>query len=360
MRVALVGDYPPPHGGVAVHVAALAAALRGAGVDVRVLDIGHGDHRGPGIAPARGAGRFAAALAGAAAERRLVHLHTSGANAKSWAVAAVAGRARLPGAPPALLTLHSGLCPRYLAGAPARRGAARVACAAFGRVVAVSPPIAEALHGCGVPARRVSVLPAFVAADLVPGAAPPAFAALRAAGGPVIAAALAPGATYGEDLLLQAFAALRRRVPGAALAVFGPGTGRGASAAAGRAAGVLALGELDHAAALAVVAACDVFVRPTRADGDALTVREALALGRRVVASAVGHRPGGCSLFPAGNGAALAARLAEAVAPPAPPGRPLPGRDPFLDLLELYRALARPRPIARNTAPVGEAPSSTP
>lgn len=362
LRIALVGDYPPPHGGVAVHVAMLARALAEAGVDVRVLDIGRGDHRGPGVVPARGAVRFASALARAAVELRLVHVHTSGANPRSWTVARLASLARLPGAPPPLLTLHSGLCPAYLARSPGSRRRARAACAAFGQVIAVSRPIAEALRACGVPAERTTVLPAFVAAGLVPGAPPRAFAALRGARAPILAAALAPGWTYGEDLLLAAFAALRRLQPRAALAVFGPGTAGGSSAEVGLAGGVLALGELDHAAALAVIAGADLFVRPTRADGDALSVREALALGRRVVASAVGDRPAGCLLFPSGDGAALVARLAEAAALPAVPpgGAASPSRDPFLDLLDLYRSLAGPGPIARNSAPLGSPPCSTP
>src|SRR5918912_159906 len=99
MRIALLGDYPPPHGGVSVHVAALERALRARGDDVLVLDIGRGDHAARGVAPARGPFRYGAALARAAAARRLVHVHTNGANQRSWVIAASAGRARLPGAP---------------------------------------------------------------------------------------------------------------------------------------------------------------------------------------------------------------------------------------------------------------------
>jgi glycosyltransferase involved in cell wall biosynthesis len=68
---------------------------------------------------------------------------------------------------------------------------------------------------------------------------------------------------------------------------------------------VALLGELPRERALAVVAACDVFVRPTLVDGDAVSVREALALGRPVAASAVGARPPQAQLFPAGDAAAL-------------------------------------------------------
>lgn len=339
LRVALVGDWPPPHGGLSVHVAALARDLAARGVDVRVLDIGRGDHAARGIRRARGARRYAAALAEVAAEGRLVHVHTNGANPKSWLVALGGGRARRPGAPRGVLTIHSGLSPAWLAGSARRRALAAWACAGYARVVAVSDEIAAALRAAGVPARSLAVLPPFSRAMLAPSGPPPGLAAFRAERRPLFAAALAPGRTYGADLLRRAFAEVRARAPRAGLAAFGPGT----EALAGE--GVLGLGELPHGAALAVMAAADAFVRPTRADGDAVSVREALALGTPVAATAVGHRPPGCLLAPPGDAARLAGAMERAAAAPrAASGAS--GLDPFDALHALYAALAaaRPRP----------------
>jgi glycogen(starch) synthase len=338
VRIALVGNWPPPYGGVSVHVAALARVLAARGVDVRILDIGQGDHAGGAVRPARGPLRFATCLASAAVAGRLVHLHTNGANPKSWGVALAAGRARRPFAPRGVLTIHSGLCPGWLAGSARRRALAALACAGYGRVVAVNAEIAGALADAGVPARRLAVLAPFSPALMAPAEPPPPLARFRAARGPLFAAALAPGPTYGADVLLPAFAAVRERLPGAGLAVFGPGT------ASLRGEGLLALGEIPHGAALGVIAASDVFVRPTRADGDAVSVREALALGRRVVASAVGHRPAGCLLAPPADVAALATRMVEAAALPHPPPREA-GPDPFDALLATYAALWASRPL---------------
>ncbi|MFN7135061.1 MAG: glycosyltransferase, partial [Myxococcales bacterium] len=64
---------------------------------------------------------------------------------------------------------------------------------------------------------------------------------------------------------------------------------------------------------LAVMLASDVFVRPTYADGDALSVREALSLGRPVVASAVGFRPEGTTLFRTGDALDLAEKVERAL-----------------------------------------------
>lgn len=333
MRIALVGNWPRPFGGVSIHVAALARALRARGEDVSVIDIGEGQHDDRAVRRARGPVGYGAALGRAALEGRLVHLHTNGANVKSWLVALGAGRARRPGQPRGVLTLHSGSAPAFLRASAAHRRLAAAGCAGFGRVVAVNGEIAEELAASGVPPARITVLAPFFPAVLEARRAPPGLAPFRAVHEPLLAAALSPGPIYGADLLLPAFAALRRRFPRAGLAVFGARTDQEV-----RGPGLLGLGEIDHDQALAVLEAADVFVRPTRADGDAVSVREALALGCRVVASDVGHRPEACLIFPAGDAAALAVRLAdacEARTPHAPPGE----ADPLEALVAAYRAL---------------------
>lgn len=347
MRIALLGNHPPPYGGVSVHVLALAQALRQRGERVQVLDLGEGGHRGPGIWPARGPVRCPWALARAAAAGFLIHVHTSGANPKSWLVALAASRARRPGGPRALLTIHSGLSVAWLERSQARRDLARLACAGCGAVVAVNGQIAAALADAGVPGDRIEVLPAFSPALVEPGPLPAQFAAIRAAHAPLFCAAIAPGPTYGEDLLRRAFPSVRRAHPRAGLVMFGHGL-RAGPPGSSEAEGIHDLGELPHGAALSVMQACDAFLRPTRADGDAVSVREALSMGSPVIASAVGHRPAGCTLFPVGDAEALARRMVALAAAPSPP-RSVPaatsGPDPFQALQALYQALWAGRPL---------------
>jgi glycosyltransferase involved in cell wall biosynthesis len=216
--------------------------------------------------------------------------------------------------------------------------------------VAVSEEIAGALAAAGVPARRIAVLPPFSPSMLAPGAPPSGLAAFRAVRSPLFAAALAPGRTDGVDVLLAAFGEVRAGRPGAGLVAFGPGT----EALAGE--GILCLGEVPHGAALAVIAAADVLVRPTRAEGDAVSVREALALGTAVVATAVGHRPPGCLLVPPGDARALAGAMARAADAPRPGARPA-GPDPFDAIHAMYRTLAAPRPLPDGGRPGERAPT---
>ncbi len=342
-KLLLVGDFPPPHGGVAVHVDVLQRAVRSRGGECTVLDIGKGQLPADGVVPAGGYASFTARLVGHALRGYRIHVHTSGANRKSWALAAICAAAGKLARVPPLITFHSGLGPGWLAEDPAR---ARVACAvgnAFGTVVAVSEDIREALLCCGVARERIEVLPAFTHSFLQPGTPPAGFRELREEAAPLYCAMLAPGTVYGAEPLLRAFAEVHQRNPRARLALYGPGTlelellrWAGAAACALR-----AFGELHRPAALALIAGSDVFVRPTLADGDSVSVREAVALGRVVVATAVGTRPAEARLAPPGDAAALARALTEAadkrpVLRLARDGEKDPGADCVNRLLTLY------------------------
>lgn len=355
-RLLLVGDYPPPWGGIAVHVQALLELADREGFDARVLDIGRG--RGPGrhplVIPAGGGAGFIARLVAARGSGASIHVHISGNNPKSWLVALAAGSGRGLARSGALLTVHSGLAPSFLAGSASWRRLARSGCLGFSRVLCANRSVAGSLEESGVPAARLEVLAAFVAPQRVgSGWAPPAAARARERHHPLLAAALAPGPQYGEDVLLRAMTQLVSRLPDVGLLVFGPGTGdrpfQGRVAAHGLAGRVVALGELEHPAAQGVIALADVFVRPTRADGDSISVREALGLGVRVVASDAGHRPPGVSLFRVGDAYELAVRTEEILG--APPPAAGAGPDATSRILELWRerwCAAAPRgPIER-------------
>jgi len=99
-----------------------------------------------------------------------------------------------------------------------------------------------------------------------------------------------------------------------------------------------------------------VFVRPTHFDGDATSVREALALGVPVVASDTDFRPEGVMLFRRGDVDDLMQKLGQAF------GRDPTGLTPssvadtgsFEQLLAIYRGLA-PAASARSSDAPGEA-----
>lgn len=351
MRVLLVGDHPPPFGGVAIHVQQLHRFLRSRGVEAKVLDIGKGGRPVPDVLPMRSPAHFGLRLTGFLVSGWTVHVHTSGNNPKAWLLAAAVGS--LPGArAPRFITLHSGLLPDYLAAAPSRRTFARVALAGYARIIAVSAAVRDALLSCGIPEEKILVHPAFCASQVQAGPVPVRVEAARARRRPLVVMAHHPSPVYGRKLAFWAVRLLLESRPGVGLALFGPGTDSEDFIRDARELGVAGslepLGELEHSAALGLIARSDVFLRPTTHDGDSISVREALALGVPCVASDVCERPEGTRLFQAGDAASLAAGIREAVeAGPARVASP----DVGPVLMDLYEALSPRRPSPAQPVP---------
>jgi glycosyltransferase involved in cell wall biosynthesis len=144
------------------------------------------------------------------------------------------------------------------------------------------------------------------------------------------------------------FRALKKaaeKYPNIGLALFGPGLSGDAFAEAVRNARVAqhleCFGELDHDEALGLISGCDAFIRPTTADGDSISVREALTLGIPCVASDVCARPEGTITFRSGDADDLVAKLVEAIEQKSVSVRS-PDAGPVM--LELYEAIRNPRP----------------
>jgi glycosyltransferase involved in cell wall biosynthesis len=69
---------------------------------------------------------------------------------------------------------------------------------------------------------------------------------------------------------------------------------------------IMLAGDLDHGIVLNLIGDCDIMLRTTRYDGDAISVREALFLETPVIATDNGMRPDGVYLIPVGDMNALA------------------------------------------------------
>lgn len=307
MRVLLIGPRPPPHGGISVHVEGIRRHLNAAGVTCRVLDM---NVFRPGFGFAWNVLRYGL-------QGWTLHLHTNGHNLKSWLIAlwcGLAGQSRGS----CVLTLHSGMAPGYLCDSPRwRRKLAALTCSLYGRVVCVSPEIGDALLSLGVESQRIEILPAFLSAESAEASPDPALLAWIGRHRPLFSIVLFFRPEYGFDLLMDCLARLSRAYPSLGCLVMGSGEQRDEAGMrvtqAGLDQNVRLLGDVDHETCLALMSACDVFLRPTFEDGDSISVREALALGIPVVASRVGTRPAGAILFQAGDVDEMLAAIASAL-----------------------------------------------
>ncbi len=343
-RVLLVGPCPPPHGGISVHVDMARRLLADAGVEARVLNV-HAPRSRP-VRARRALAPLAADVRRAARDGWAMHLHTNGHNRGSWLLALACGLAA-GRAPLRVLTLHSGMAPAHLARAAAHRWLARLVLGAYDRVVCVNPEIRAAVAALGVPAGRLVMAPAYLGTPAPLAGVPGDLRDFLAAHTPVLVATSCYRPEYGLDVLIDAMRGLLPALPQLGCLLLGSGEGEAAVRRALVEAGledcVRLTGDLPHELALEVMARADVFVRPTHADGDSLSVREALALGVPVVASDASPRPAGVTVCRRGDAGALAAAIAGVLAAPLGPR----AADRPTSLAELLGAYALPsRPLA--------------
>ncbi|WP_437292082.1 glycosyltransferase family 4 protein [Sorangium sp. So ce406] len=190
------------------------------------------------------------------------------------------------------------------------------------RVVAVSRKLADGVAALGVPRDRVDVVMNGVDAALFrPRSRAEARAALgRSPGSKLLLFVGMLGRDKGVLSLVEAFERLARVHPDLELALVGSGAEEQACrAAAARLGGRLTVtGYLPHEQVSQWLGACDALVLPSLHEGTPNVVLEALASGRRVVATSVGgipdilHSPELGELIPPGDTDALADALLRA------------------------------------------------
>jgi glycosyltransferase involved in cell wall biosynthesis len=318
MKVLFVGPYPPPHGGISVHVSSAHARMKRAGLQSSVLNI---DPRAPesdAYIKISGSLDFLCKLFRHVCDDWTLHVHTNGHNWKSWAITLVCGIAAQLG-PVATLTLHSGMASAYVRDAPYwKRTFMRLACRLYGQLTCINGEIASAVADLGVAGEHIRISPAFSTVEPPRVLLPREIEAWADQHSPVIAATMFFRAEYGFDLLVEAASRLRSRHPRLGCLVMGTGENCPQASdllARRRLTEVVRLaGDLDHDLCLALIARSTVFVRPTFCDGDSISVREALAFGVPVVASKVGTRPEGVLLFEAGDVNGLVQQLERVLA----------------------------------------------
>lgn len=162
------------------------------------------------------------------------------------------------------------------------------------RVVAVSRALADEVAALGVPRDRLALVMNGVDAALFhPRPRADARRALGLPDGPLAVFVGNLKVHKGVHDLLAAFEQAAARAPALRLAIVGGGDERAAVAAAAERLGdrLVVAGPRPLAEIPTWMAACDVLVLPSHAEGTPNVVLEALACGRRVVATAVGGIP---------------------------------------------------------------------
>lgn len=316
MRIVQVGAYPPPFGGVTVHLMRLHDHLRQAGLDDTIIDLSPVPKDVPGVVslPWPEATAYLEDL-----PRSVVHFH-------NFAPGHAAAYGRLSRRHLTVLSLHNERFGDELSALdPIRRLVAKRRLRQIPVIVVDSEHCRRLADEIWDGASEIHTIPEFIPPARVPALTDDAALALRARCRYLLASnawriAVHRGQDlYGLDLLIELVRRLvHERGIDTGLALLLPGVGaegeldplRDAIRTAGVADRIALITEpIEESSSLWREA--DVVVRATNTDGNSLTVLEALAVGTPVVASDCAERPAGTVTFKTRDQDDLTARVAE-------------------------------------------------
>lgn len=307
LDILVVGPYPPPFGGISAHVARLAEAIQADGLSVGILNHFRGRHDDPIIVGELRRDPFRYWRALRAAHPRIVHYHHA-----RWSTLLATALALRHSSSASVATIHGQeLGPFIRSRIPGVAQLTRRALDVFDVLIAVSVEVGQELEA--LVDAPVNVIPAYIPAHNDQATlSPSALAFLRGNVNLVVSAyrltADRNGKTiYGLETAIRSFEAIALARPKVRLAIFlaEPPRSRRESDRLRRLIedvdddevrariGVFCGERLIPAFRMAVL-----YLRPTLVDGDAVSVREAMAAGVPVVASDVVARPEGVSTLP--------------------------------------------------------------
>jgi len=301
LDVLLVGPYPPPYGGVSAHVERLAQALLARGARVRVMNHFGGQNRDPLVARdlRRNPLRYWRALR--TVDARVVHYHHS-----RWSTLMATAFALRHCAGSTVATVHGRSLEPYLRSpVPGIAHLTRMALRGFDVLIAVSVEIEQSLRDVGPP---VDVIPAYIPADDHQAALSPETETFLRGGTNLLVSAYRltlddHGRTiYGLETAIQSFAQIAVDRPELRLSIFLASPPRSHRESDRLQSLLETVDDKDVRRRIRVcsgepltsaLAFAAVYLRPTLTDGDAVSVREAMAAGVPVLASDVVVRPAG-------------------------------------------------------------------
>ncbi|HSW65013.1 MAG TPA: glycosyltransferase family 4 protein [Dissulfurispiraceae bacterium] len=108
---------------------------------------------------------------------------------------------------------------------------------------------------------------------------------------------------------------------------------------------ILLTGDVEHALTLHLINDCDILLRTTKFDGDAISIREALHLGTPVIATDNSMRPEGVHLIPIRDADALVKKIEElAESKQRPQSQRVDDRRNIEAILKLYEEILKQDP----------------
>ncbi len=287
MRVIQLGPFPPPHGGVQTNLVSIRNYLRRKGHRAGVIHLTrHRQAEADEVYYPHTAIETAQLLWREPAD--ILHVHIGGRLTLRF-VGLCLLCSYMPGRK-AVLTFHSGgFCSSPEGQAITPRSLAAFAFRKLDAIIAVNQQIADFMvERCGVPKERVYLIsPHAAVSEDSSEPLPEALQQFFDAHDPLLLSVGLLEPEYDLPLQIEALGEIRKTHPNAGLMMIGSGSLeaslRESIAAKPYHEHMLLTGDVPHASTLSAIRDCRMLLRTTHYDGDALSVREALELGTRVI-----------------------------------------------------------------------------
>lgn len=344
-----MGPVPPPWGGVQTHMMELRARIRARGD--RCSFINYSRHRQPEhddlFFPTSARELLATVLR---LRPDVMHVHLGGSffsrDAALFLVLAAIRRR------PNLFTFHSGGYPTSEEGMRASALSLRgFALRRLNAVIGVNEQLVDTFKRYGVRSDKLHLIEPYAdgldRAVVAQEPLPDAIEVFAAKHQPFLLTVGLLEPEYGLDVQLAAFSRVRQQHANAGLVLIGSGslqeTLHAAIGVHPERDHILLAGDVPRPKTLAAIARADLLLRTTHYDGDALSVREALSLGTRVLATNNGMRPEGVHLLGHLDADTLSEAISPALASPVfvRGHSSSTGVDAMESVLDLYRDLMR-------------------
>jgi glycogen synthase len=324
MRVVQLGPYPPPHGGVGVHLVAIRQFLLRRHVHCAAINLTrHRRSDADDVYYPANAVQLLSVLLRQRSE--IIHLHVGGKfTPRLLALALICSL--VPGAK-SVLTFHSGGYPSSPEGRAARARSLRgLVLRRFDRLIGVNPEIVELFQRLGCSPDRTRLISPHAVESGESNAAgsgsplPDQLRQFRESHSPMLLTVSLLEPEYDLPLQIEILGAIRESHPRAGLAIIGTGSLdeqlRERIRETSYAEHILQCGDVPHVHTLRAISESDLLLRTTLYDGDSIAVREALHLGTPVIATDNSMRPPGVRLIPPASSSALQTAIKDALAAP--------------------------------------------
>jgi glycosyltransferase involved in cell wall biosynthesis len=308
MKIALLGVFPPPYGGISIHIKRLFLALRDMNFDVQVFDWEWREEQTKNPYIKKINNKFLWILRQILSpEFDLFHFHTSSTHSKFLFVLAIASRFGLP----VIITFHS-LREEVKSGLPNKF--IQWVLRSFNKIICVERHIYDKIILYEVPPSEVCVIPAYIPPNRTIDFGEVTHLREFFHNHHPILTANAFKLTfhegvdlYGVDLCVELTRQLVEKYPKLGFIFVLPQIGnenyfselqRRISKASLERNFLFSLSEIEY---WPILVDCDIFLRPTSSDGFSISLKEALDLQVPSIASDVVNRPPGTVLFQSRN-----------------------------------------------------------